>query len=49
MKDTFVEAFKNLTFNRNGKESAIFEIKYYKLPGVIFQHLVVKELVNKKR
>ena len=47
MKKTYVEAFNNKTFNQDGDESAILTIKYYTPPGLIFQHLPVKEKVKK--
>ena len=47
MSDTFVEAFKNQTFNQDGIESAILKIIYYNPPGLIFQLLAVEEIVKK--
>ena len=47
MNKTYVEAFKNQTFNQDGDESAILTIKYYNPPNLIFQHLPVKEKVKK--
>ena len=47
MKDIYVEAFNNQTFNQNGDESAILRIKYYNTPDLIFQHLPVKGKVKK--
>ena len=45
--DVYVEAFNVKIFNQNGNESAILTIKYYNPPGLIFQHLPVKEKVKK--
>ena len=47
MKDVYVEAFNNQTFNQDGKESAILRIKYYNPCDLIFQHLIVKEKIEK--
>ena len=47
MNDVYVEAFNNQTFNEDGDESAIVTIKYYNPPDLIFQHLPVKEKVQK--
>ena len=47
MKETYVEAFNNQTFNQDGDESAILTIKCYNPPNLIFQHLQVKEKVKK--
>ena len=47
MKDVYVEAFNNQTFNQDGDESAILTIKNYNPPDLIFQHLPVKEKVKK--
>ena len=47
MNDIYVEAFNNQTFNEDGDESAILTIKYYNPPDLIFQHLPVKEKVEK--
>ena len=41
MKDVYVEAFNNQTFNQDGDESAILTIKYYNPPNLIFLHLPV--------
>ena len=46
MKNVYVEALKNHTFNQDGDESAILEIKFYNPPDLIFQHLPVKEKVK---
>ena len=46
MKNVYVEAFNNQTFNQEGDESAILRIKYYNPPELIFQHLPVKEKVK---
>ena len=46
MKNVYVEAFNNHTFNQDGDESAILRIKYYNPPNLIFQHLPVKEKVK---
>ena len=43
MKDVFVEAFNNQTFNQDGDETAILIIKYYNPRDLIFQQLPVKE------
>ena len=50
MKDNYVEAFHNQTFNQDGYESAILKIKYYNphQPDLIFHHLTVKEKVENK-
>ena len=45
--DVYVEAFNNQSFNDDGEESAILTIKYYNPPDLIFQHLPIKENVNK--
>ena len=47
MNHVYVEAFNNQTFNEDGDESAILTIKYYNPPDLIFQHLPVKEKVEK--
>ena len=47
MNKIYVEAFNNKTFNQGGDESAILTIKYYNPPDLIFQHLPVKEKVEK--
>ena len=47
MNDIYVEAFNNQTFNEDGDESALLTIKYYNPPDLIFQHLPIKEKVNK--
>ena len=47
MNDVYVKAFNDQTFNEDGDESAILRIKYYNPPGLIFQHLPVKEKVQK--
>ena len=47
MNDVYVEAFNNQTFNQDGDESAILKINYYNPPNLIFQHLPVKEKVEK--
>ena len=47
MNDVYLEAFNNQTFNEDGDESAILTIKYYNPPDLIFQHLPVKEKVQK--
>ena len=46
MNNVYVEAFNNQTFNQDGDESAILRIKYCNPPGLIFQHLPVKEKVK---
>ena len=50
MKDVYVEAFNNQTFNENGDESAGLTIKYYNPPNLIFQHLSinVKKMLKKE-
>ena len=48
MKDVHVEAFSNQTFNQDRDESAILRINYYNQSNLIFQHLAVKEKVEKK-
>ena len=45
--DVYVEALNNQTFNQDGDESAILTIKYYNPPNLVFQHLPVKEKVEK--
>ena len=47
MSKTYVEAFNNKTFNEDGDQSAILTIKYYNPPDLIFQHLAVKEKIEK--
>ena len=47
MKNVYVEAFNNQTFNQDGDESAIFRKKYYNPLDLIFQHLPVKEEFKK--
>ena len=47
MSDVNVESFNNKTFNQDGDESAILTIKFYNPPNLKFQHLPVKEKVNK--
>ena len=44
---TYVEAFNNQTFNQDGDESAILRTEYYNPPNLVFQHLPVKEEVEK--
>ena len=46
-KKSYVESFNIQTFNQDGDESAILTIKYYKPPSLIFQHMPVKEKVEK--
>ena len=48
MKDVYVEAFNNQMFNEDGDESAILTIKYHNPPDLIFEHLPIKEKVEKK-
>ena len=48
MNDVYVEAFNNQSFNQDGVESAILTIKYHNPPDPIFQHLPVKEKVEKR-
>ena len=47
MIDVYVRAFNDQTFNEDGDESAILTIKYYNPPDLIFQHLPVKEKIQK--
>ena len=47
MNKTYIDAFNNQTFNQDEDESAILRIKYYNPPNLIFQHLPVKEKVEK--
>ena len=47
MNDVYVKAFNDQTFNEDSDESAILTIKYYNPPNLIFQHLPVKEKVEK--
>ena len=47
MNDVYVEAFNNQTFKQDGDESVILKIKFYNPPNLIFQHLPVKEKVEK--
>ena len=47
MRDVYVETFNNQTFNEDGDESAILTIKYHDPPDLIFQHLPIKEKVEK--
>ena len=47
MNYVYVKAFNDQTFNEDGHESAILRIKYYNTPDLIFQHLPVKEKVQK--
>ena len=46
MKDVFVNDFNNLTFNQIGNDSVIIQVKFYKPPNLLFQHLPVKEKVK---
>ena len=46
MKNVYVEAFNNQTFNQDGDESAILRRKYYNPRNLIFQHLAVRENVK---
>ena len=43
MKDVYVKAFKDQTFNEDANEYALLRIKYHNPPNLIFQHLAVKE------
>ena len=45
--DVYVEAFNNKTFNQDGEESAMLTMKYCNPPNFIFQHLAIKEEVEK--
>ena len=47
MNDVYVEAINNQSFNKDGDESATLTIKYHNPPDLIFQHLPVKEKVEK--
>ena len=47
MNGVYVEAFNKQTFNQDGDESAILTVNKYNPPNLIFQHLPVKEMVNK--
>ena len=47
MNDVYIKAFNDQTFNEDSDESAILTIKYYNPPNLIFQHLPVKEKVEK--
>ena len=47
MNDVYVKAFNDQTFNEGGNESANLRIKYYNPRDLIFQHLPVKEKVEK--
>ena len=49
MNDIYVEAFNNQSFNQDGDESAMFRIKSYNPPNLLFQHLPVKEKVKDKK
>ena len=46
LNDFYLEAFNNQSFNQNGNESAILNLKYYNPANLIFQHLPVKERVK---
>ena len=43
---TYVDAFKNQTFNQDGNESGILRTKDYNPPDLKVQHLPVKERVE---
>ena len=47
MNGVYVEAFNNQTFNQDVDESAMLRMKYYNPPDLIFQHIPVKQKVNK--
>ena len=47
MNDFYVEAFSNQSFNQDGDESGILTIENYNPPDLVFQHLPVKEKVEK--
>ena len=47
MNDVYVEVFKNQTFNQDGNERPISKKKFCNPPHLIFQHLPVKEKVEK--
>ena len=49
MNDVYVKAFNNQTFNQDGDESAVLRKQYYNPPNLIFQHLPVKEKVEKSK
>ena len=44
--DVFVNVFKSQTFNQDGNDSAIWKIKFYNPPNLIFQHLPIKEKIK---
>ena len=46
MNDVYLEAFKNQTFNKDGIENAILKIKPCNPPGLVLEHLPVKEKVR---
>ena len=45
-KDVIVEILNYQTSQKDGKDSAILRIKYYKPPDLRFQHLPIKEKVE---
>ena len=47
MNDIYVEATNGQTFNQDGDESAILRLKNYNPPNLLFQHLPIKEIVEK--
>ena len=47
IKDVYVEAFNKQTSKQDGDESAKLKIKRYNPPNLMFQHLPVKEKVEK--
>ena len=46
MRNIYVDAFNNQTFNNDGNESAILRIKHYNPPDLLSQHLPVKKVKN---
>ena len=46
MKDVYVGAFTNQTFNKNKNESAILKTKNYNPPDIILQRLPLGERVK---
>ena len=46
MKNVYVKAVNDQSFNQDGKKSAISKTKYYNPPKLLFQHLTVKEKVE---
>ena len=48
MKDVYVEASNNQSFNQDGNEGAILGIENYKAPDLILQHFQLKKKLKKK-